>query len=67
MANDLDVRQAQSQVDVARVDIARYSGQIALDESALNLVVGAPVAADLLSDDLETAAAMKDVSAGLPS
>ena len=67
MANDLDVRQAQSQVDVAQVDIARYSGQIALDENALSLVVGAPVAADLLSDNLDAAAAMKDVSAGLPS
>jgi multidrug efflux system outer membrane protein len=67
MANDLDVRQAQSQVDTARVDIARYSGQIALDENALNLVVGTPVAADLLSDNLDAAAALKDVSAGMPS
>ncbi len=67
IGNDLDVRQAQSQVDAARVDIARYAGQIAQDENAINLIVGAPVAADLLSDDLETAGKLKDVSAGLPS
>ena len=35
-------------MEVARVDIARYTGQVALDENALNLLVGTPVAADLL-------------------
>ncbi len=67
IASDLDVRQAQTQVDAARVDIARFTGQVALDINALNLLVGAPVAADLLSDDLAKAGAVKDVSAGLPS
>ena len=67
MTSDLDVRQAQSQVEAARVDIARYSGQLALDENALNLAVGAPVAANLLPDNLDGIAALKDVSAGLPS
>ncbi len=67
IASDLDVRQAQSQVEAARVDIARYSGQVALDENALNLLVGAPVAAGLLSDDLDKVGTLKDVSAGLPS
>jgi len=67
IASDLDVRQAQSQVDAARVDIARYSGQIALDENALNLLVGAPVAAGMLSDDLDKIGAFKDITSGLPS
>ncbi len=67
IGNDLDVRQAQSQVDAARVDIARYTGQVTLDENALNLVVGAQVAADLLSGSLDTAARLKDISAGMPS
>ncbi len=67
IGSDLDVRQAQSQVDAARVDIARFTGQVALDENALNLLVGAPVAAGLLSGDLDKAGAVKDVSAGLPS
>lgn len=67
ISSDLDLQQAKSQVDVARVDIARYSGQIALGENALNLLVGAPVAAGLLSDDLAKAGAVKDIEAGLPS
>jgi multidrug efflux system outer membrane protein len=67
IASDLDVRQAESQVEVARVDIARYSGLVALDENALNLLVGAPVPAAMLSDKLGEATALKDVAAGLPS
>lgn len=67
IASDLDVRQSQSQVEAARVDIARYSGLLALDENALNLLVGAPIAAGLLADDLGRVAALKDVSPGLPS
>jgi len=67
IASDLDVRQAQTQVDAARVDIARYSGQVALDENALNLLVGTPVTPGMLSDDLGKVGALKDVAAGLPS
>jgi multidrug efflux system outer membrane protein len=67
IASDLDLRQAQSQVELARVDIARYSGQIALDENALNLLVGAPVPAGMLSDDLGAVSVFKDVAPGLPS
>lgn len=67
IASDLELRQAQTQVDAARVDIARYSGQVALNENALNLLVGAPVATGMLSDDLGKIAALKDVAPGLPS
>ena len=67
MASDLEVRQSQSQVETAKLDIARYSGQIILDENALNLLVGAPIAADLLSGNLDSVAALKDVSAGMSS
>jgi multidrug efflux system outer membrane protein len=67
IASDLELRQTQTQVDAARVDIARYSGQVALDENALNLLVGAPITAGMLSDDLGKVAALKDVVAGLPS
>jgi multidrug efflux system outer membrane protein len=67
VASDLDLRQAESQVDAARVDIARYSGLVALDQNALNLLVGAPVPADLLAVELASVTAPKDVSAGLPS
>ena len=67
IASDLDVSQAKSQVEVAQVEIARYSGQVALDENALNLLVGAPVASSLLSDELNKVGALKDVQSGLPS
>jgi len=67
MASDLELRQAQSQVDAARVDIARYSGQVALDENALNLLVGTPVTSAMLADDLSKIAELKEVAPGLPS
>jgi multidrug efflux system outer membrane protein len=67
IASDLDLRQAQSQVEAARVEIARYTGQVALDENALNLLVGAPVPASLLPGELGSDRALKDIAAGLPS
>lgn len=67
IANDLDLRQAQSQVEAARVDIARYSGQVALDENALNLLAGTTVPPNLLPNELTPDSSLKDVSAGLPS
>jgi multidrug efflux system outer membrane protein len=67
MASDLDLRQAQSQVEAARVDIARYSGSVALDEDALNLVVGTPVMSGMLADNLSKVADLKEIAPGLPS
>ncbi len=67
IASNLDLRQAQSQVETARVDIARYAGRAALDENALNLLVGTPVPADLLPDRLDTVAPVKEIGAALPS
>jgi multidrug efflux system outer membrane protein len=67
IANDLDLRQAQSQVEAARVDIARSTGQLELDENALNLLVGAPVSAGLLPSELGSDQALKEISIGLPS
>ena len=67
MASDLDLRQAQSQVEAARVDIARYAGQVALDENALNLLAGTPVPANLLSSRLDSDVPLKEIAAGVPS
>jgi multidrug efflux system outer membrane protein len=67
-SSELDLRQAQTRVDAARVDIARYTTLVAQDENALNLVVGSPVPAGLqlraLSDTRKT---VRDISPGLPS
>ena len=66
-SSDLDLRQAQTRVDAARVDIARYTGQVALDENALTLLVGSPVPSGLLPVELGEVAALKDFTPGLPS
>ncbi|MDD5484147.1 MAG: efflux transporter outer membrane subunit [Kiritimatiellae bacterium] len=66
-ASELELRQAQTSVDAARIDIARYAGLIALDKNALNLLAGAPVPDELLPDELSAIAFLKDISAGLPS
>lgn len=67
MASDLEVSQAQTQVEAARVDIARFSGYVAQDVNALNLLVGAPVPARLLPGDLDELPRFKDIASGLPS
>jgi multidrug efflux system outer membrane protein len=66
-SSELDLRQAQTSVDSARVDIARFTSQVAQDENALALVIGSPIPADLLPEGLSAITALKDLSAGLPS
>ncbi len=66
-SSELDLRQAQTRVDAARVDIARYTGTVARDENALMLLVGSTVSDDLLPRELGPVTALKDISRGLPS
>jgi multidrug efflux system outer membrane protein len=70
-ASGLTLRQAQTSVESARVDVARYTSQVAQDRNALALVVGTQVPADLLpmglADALGALGARSDVPAGLPS
>jgi multidrug efflux system outer membrane protein len=66
-SSDLDLREAQTRVDAARVDIARFTSQVALDENALTLLVGSPVPPGLLPVELGEVAALKDFTPGLPS
>jgi multidrug efflux system outer membrane protein len=66
-SSELDLRQAQTSVDSARVDIARFTSQVAQDENALALVIGSPVPADLLPSGLNAFNAIKELGAGLPS
>lgn len=63
----MDLYQAQTAVDAARVDIARYIAVVAKDENALNLLAGAPLTADLLPSQLGDVTAQQEVPAGLPS
>jgi multidrug efflux system outer membrane protein len=59
--------QAQSQVDTAKVDVARNTQLAAQDENALNLLVGSPLSSDLLPADLNSVNPPKDISPGLSS
>jgi multidrug efflux system outer membrane protein len=64
---ELDVRQVQTRVDAARVDVARFTGLAANDENGLNLLVGSPVPADLLPEVLSVVKPPQDVSPGMSS
>ena len=65
----LTLRQLQTSVDTARVDVARYTSAVAQDVNRLVLVVGAPLPEDTVGpvglDDAMSAPA--DLPAGLPS
>lgn len=64
----LALRQAQTSVDSARVDVARYTAQVAQDRNALVLLVGAAVPAELLPAALSDSLNMlPDLPAGVPS
>ncbi|MGJ7567754.1 efflux transporter outer membrane subunit [Variovorax sp. GB1R11] len=67
----LTLAQAQTTVDSARVDVASYTAQVALDRNALDLLAGATVPDDLLPAagmaSAGSASALVDVPAGLPS
>jgi outer membrane protein, multidrug efflux system len=67
-SSELDLRQAQTLVDSARVDVARYTTLVAQDENNLNFVVGSNIQPEILPQALsETLTAVKDITPGLPS
>jgi multidrug efflux system outer membrane protein len=68
----LTLRQAQTSVDSARVDVERYTAQVAQDRNALVLLVGADVPAELLPQTLPdasraTSSPLASIAPGLPS
>jgi len=63
----LDLRQAQTRVDSARVDSALFTSQLAQSENALNLLVGTTVPPELLPTRLGSATMVKELAPGLPS
>jgi len=67
LASELDLLRAQSQVDTARGDVARYTQLTAQDENALNLLVGSPVPSALLPAELGSINPPKEISSGLSS
>lgn len=67
LASELDLRRAQTSVDAARADVARFQQLSARDENALDLLAGAKVPRDLLPEDLGSVRPPGEISAGLPS
>jgi outer membrane protein, multidrug efflux system len=64
---ELDLRQAQTRVDAARVDTARYTRQVAQGENAVNLLVGSPVSDELMPDALSSIGPNQEIAPGISS
>jgi outer membrane protein, multidrug efflux system len=64
---ELEVFRAQTPLEVARRDVAVYTQRVARDENALTLLLGLPLAGDLLPKELSGVTPPRDISAGLSS
>lgn len=67
IASELDLRQAESQMEAARADLARFRGLVAVDLNALDLLVGTRVPPERLPQGMGPVASPKTLSPGLPS
>ena len=69
LASELDLNRAQTQVDTARGDMARFTQWVAQDENALNLLVGSPspTPREVLPADLTDVKPPQEIFAGLSS
>jgi len=67
LVSELDLRRAQTQVDSARVNSARFTQLVAQDQNALNFLAGSSVPEDLLPPDLASVHPPKEIFAGLSS
>jgi multidrug efflux system outer membrane protein len=67
LASELDLRRAQTSVDTARADVARFTQLVAQDENALSLLAGAPVPGEFLPADLGSVIPPEPISPGLSS
>jgi multidrug efflux system outer membrane protein len=69
LATELDLNFAQTQVDIARRDMARYTQRVAQDENALNFLVGnpSPVSGANLPEDLAGIKPLRAIDPGISS
>ena len=67
VAAELDLRRAQTQVDIARRDIALYTQLVAQDQNFLNLLAGSVVPEGNLPTALSSVAQPKNISPGMSS
>ena len=69
LASELDLNFAQTQVDIARRDMAIYTQRVAQDENALNFLVGnpSPVSGANLPEDLAGIKSLRAIDPGISS
>ncbi len=67
VASELELRQAQSQMEAARGEAARFRGLVAQDQNALELLVGTQVPEHLLPKALGAVQEPMELAPGLPS
>ncbi len=67
LASELDLRRAQSQVDIARGDAARNTRLVAQDENALTLLIGSSAPSELMPSALDSVSPPREISPGKPS
>ncbi|MCE4053367.1 AdeC/AdeK/OprM family multidrug efflux complex outer membrane factor [Pseudomonas sp. Au-Pse12] len=67
VASALDLSQARTSVENARVQLARYTRQVAQDENSLTLLLGTAIPANLPAAQPLSANLLSDLPAGLPS
>lgn len=67
VTSELDLRQAESLAESARVSLAQLTRQRALDVDALALLIGQPVPPETLTQVATAALTFPDVPAGTPS
>jgi multidrug efflux system outer membrane protein len=68
VSSELDLRQAETLLEAARVALAQQTRQRALDENALVLLIGQPLPADLPpATPLDAGSTLPELPAGLPS
>lgn len=67
LASELDLRRAQTQVEEAKGDVARFMERVAQDENALNLLVGSSVPREFLPSELNEVNPPKEISASISS
>ena len=67
LASELDLRRAQSQMDIARGDAARNTRLVAQDENALTLLIGSSAPSELMPSALDSVSPPREISPGKPS
>ncbi|MEA3139264.1 MAG: outer membrane protein multidrug efflux system [Gammaproteobacteria bacterium] len=68
VATALDLHQAETTVATAQANLAQYGRQVAQDQNALVVLLGAPMPSDVIAEeDLDEEKLLTDLPAGLPS